>query len=159
MIARIAAAAFAVAFAASALAAEPAKADKNDAAAAKQVEHAYVAADKRDPFKELEIKITIPPTGPECGSLCQFDVEQFKLSALVTGLNSPLAGVEAPNGKVYIVDVNQRIGKRGGRVTKVSASGIVIEEPCAKETTRVCSTTLTMPKDGKPADEDLQRKK
>ena len=161
MNARFAAAVLAVAvlFAcASALAAEPAKADKKEAAPP-PAEHTYVAAGKRDPFKDLEIKVNIPPPPPNCQSLCEFEVEQFKLAALVTGLNSPLAGIEAPNGKVYIVDVNTRIGKRGGKVTKVNASGIVIEEPCAKDSMRVCPTTLTLPKDPKTNDEDLTRKK
>jgi type IV pilus assembly protein PilP len=159
--ARFAAAALAVAvlFAcASTLAAEPAKADKKEAAPP-PAEHTYVAAGKRDPFKDLEIKITIPPIGPTCGSLCDFEVEQFKISALVTGLNSPLAGIEAPNGKVYIVDVNTRIGKRGGRVTKVNASGIVIEEPCAKDSSHMCTTTLGIPRELRANDEDLTRKK
>jgi type IV pilus assembly protein PilP len=141
----------------SATAAEPAKAAKKEAAP--PVEHTYVAAEKRDPFKDLEIRVHIPPPPPNCSSLCQFDVEQFKLAALVTGLNSPLAGVEAPNGKVYIVDVNTRIGKRGGRVSRVSAAGIVVEEPCAKDSARTCKTTIGMPKEvEKAVDEDLQRK-
>jgi type IV pilus assembly protein PilP len=141
----------------SALAAEPAKSDKKEVAP--QAEHAYVAAGKRDPFKDLEITITVPPPPPSCGSLCEYDVEQFKLSALVTGLNLPVAGLDAPNGKVYIVDRNTRLGKRGGRVVEISAKGVVVEEPCAKDSARLCKTTIGMPKElEKAVDEDLARK-
>ena len=64
--------------------------------------YTYSAADKRDPFKE-GIEVTLPPPPPNCGRLCEFDLEQLKVSALATGISTPIAGVEAPNGKVYIV--------------------------------------------------------
>ncbi|HEY3445092.1 MAG TPA: pilus assembly protein PilP [Myxococcales bacterium] len=135
------------------------KSDKGKVAPAPAAEHNYAAAGKRDPFKELDVVLP-PPKDLNCGGLCNFDLEQFKVTALVTGLSMPLAGLEAPNGKVYIVDKGTKLGKRGGWVAEVTAEKIVIEEPCAKDSTRKCKTELAIPKDKAPAaDEDLTRKK
>lgn len=144
---------------ASAAQAEPPKAAEKAAAAkaaAPEAEHRYLAAGKRDPFKETEVVLP-PKPGAGCGSLCEYDVAQFKLKALVTGITTPLAGLEAPNGKVYIVDKGTLVGQRSGRVVEVSPRAVVVEEPCARETTRKCRTTISLPEEKAPADEDLQR--
>jgi len=122
-------------------------------------DHVYAPAGKRDPFQEREVKVVFPPSPPNCGTLCQFDVEQFKVSAVVTGTSTPLAGLEAPNGKVYIVDRGTVVGKRNGRVVEVLAGKVVIEEPCAKELGKKCRTELVLAAEPKASDEDLQRKK
>jgi type IV pilus assembly protein PilP len=138
------------------------RSDKPPAKAATKpepVEHNYQAANKRDPFKN-ETEVVLPPALPTCGTLCEYGVEQFRIAALVTGMATPLAGLEAPNGKVYIVDRNTPIGKNGGRVIEVSALKVVVEEPCAKDTSRKCRTEIGGAKDPQqPKDEDLLRKK
>jgi Tfp pilus assembly protein PilP len=163
MTARIACAVIAVALctaSARSFAAEPAKADAKSPAKADKpaVEHSYVAPGKRDPFETIVI---LPPKEDHgCGSLCEWDTEQLKLAALATGINTPLAGVQAPNGAVYIVDRGTRIGKHNGRVTEVTASGVVVEEQCAKESGKLCKTTIVMPsEEPKGKDENLLRKK
>ena len=155
----LAALALAFAIPSAASAGEAAKSDKDKLAPPPAAEHSYGAAAKRDPFKN-ETEVVLPPKDPTCGGLCEFDVEQLKVAAVVTGLSVPLAGLEAPNGKVYIVDKGTKVGKRGGRVLEVSAGKIVIEEPCAKESSKKCKTELAVAKDAKPGvDEDLTRKK
>ena len=144
--------------------ADPPKADKQPAKATAKpapepVEHTYQAGGKRDPFKN-ETEVVLPPPSPNCGTLCEYGVDQFRLAALVTSLATPLAGLEAPNGKVYIVERNTQIGKNGGHVVEVSSEKVVVEEQCAKETSRKCRTEITLSKDGKQQkDEDLTRKK
>lgn len=156
MIARIVALSAVVLLAASARG-EPPKAEKSVAkVAAPEAEHAYVGAGKRDPFQEAAVVLP-PKQDAPCGTLCSYDLAQFKLKALVTGITTPLAGLEAPNGKVYIVDRGTRIGKRSGRVVEVSPRSVVVEEPCARESTKKCRTTLGLPVQPAPADEDLQR--
>ncbi|MBI5547174.1 MAG: pilus assembly protein PilP [Deltaproteobacteria bacterium] len=121
-------------------------------------EHSYLAAGKRDPFKnEQEVVLTPPPPG--CNTLCDYEVDQLRVAALVSGLSVPLAGLEAPNGKVYIVDKGTRLGKRGGRVVEVSGGKIVVEEPCAKDSTKKCRSEIAIAKEAKPhQDEDLTRR-
>lgn len=134
------------------------KADKAKVAPA-AADHAYAAPGKRDPFKN-ETEVVLPPKDPTCGGLCEFDLEQLKVQAIVTGLSMPLAGLLAPNGKVYIVDKGTKVGKRGGQVGEVTTERIVIEEPCAKDSSKKCRTELAIPKDGSSkGDEDLSRKK
>ncbi|MGC4120956.1 MAG: pilus assembly protein PilP [Myxococcales bacterium] len=141
-----------------AFAAETKPDDKTKVAPAQTAEHNYAASGKRDPFKN-ETEVVLPPKDPTCGGLCEFDLDQLKVQALVTGLSVPLAGLLAPNGKLYIVDKGTKVGKRRGWVAEVSSEKIVIEEPCAKDSSRMCKTEVEIPKEAPAADEDLTRKK
>lgn len=58
----------------------------------------------------------------------QFELNQYSLTALVTGTSQPKAMVEDPKGVGHVLRVGSRIGKNGGRVTRISSSGVVIIE-------------------------------
>ena len=140
---RIAAAAALAFFAFGQLAAaEPGKASAQAAPAVRKEQPAPAITAKRDPFRP-ELDVVLPPPPPECGRLCEYDLVQLRVAALVTGMSVPLAGVEAPNGKVYIVDRGTPIGKLGGRVVEVANGQVVVEEPC-KQAGKVarCRTNL-----------------
>lgn len=101
-------------------------------------EYAYSPIGKRDPFRsplldevKVEKKEVVPVKPVEnlrCGPLCKWDLEQLRLVAIVSGVSSPMAMVEAPDGKGYTVRRGAFIGKRNGKVTNIRPSEMVVTE-------------------------------
>ncbi|HZH04106.1 MAG TPA: pilus assembly protein PilP [Myxococcaceae bacterium] len=60
--------------------------------------------------------------------LCQWDLDQLQLVAVVTGDASPIAMVEDPTGKGYIVRRNSPMGKQEGKVTQILRDSVVVTE-------------------------------
>ncbi len=121
----------------------PAPAKKDPASAqdpAKQVEasvpmieYAYSPVGKRDPFRSVLDEKQGPQEsgGPDthnCGPLCKWELEQLKLVAVISGVSNPLAMVEDPNGRGYIVRRGTFVGKRNGKVTQIRAGEVVVTE-------------------------------
>lgn len=118
-----------------AAAAKPAAKKKEEAAAApvmvaSQVDYVYNAMNKRDPFRGLLIEKVAGPnqqTNESCSDpLCQYDVDDLKLVAVVSGDANPLAMVEDRMGIGHMVRRNTPIGKQGGKVTQVLRDCIVV---------------------------------
>jgi type IV pilus assembly protein PilP len=118
----------------------PAKAAAAKATAAKaataeapsdQVAFSYNPIGKRDPFRSYladidqlqrdEPKRRLEPTE-------MFDIDQFRLTGLVTGTSQPKAMVEDPTGRGHVVKIGTRLGKKGGVVTRITTTGMVITE-------------------------------
>ncbi|PTL78539.1 pilus assembly protein PilP [Vitiosangium sp. GDMCC 1.1324] len=94
----------------------------------------YNPVGKRDPFRspiEDMVRET-PQPGQQvtaCSEpLCQWDIDQLKLVAVVTGDANPLAMVEDPMGRGHIVRRNTRMGRQGGKVTQILREEIIITE-------------------------------
>lgn len=79
---------------------------------------------KRDPF--------VPPGGnakkEPANELRQYDLNEINLVAIMTGLGAPQAMVMLPNGKTHIIQERDPIGRHNGRIYKIRASEVVIEE-------------------------------
>jgi type IV pilus assembly protein PilP len=91
----------------------------------------YSSAGKRDPFRSFlsEIQVQSGTLATRCATpLGRFEVEQLKLVAVITGLEDPVAMVEAPNGVGYSLRRGACIGKNGGLVAAVRSSEVVISE-------------------------------
>ena len=73
---------------------------------------------KRDPFRSPLGESQTRPEGSQVCSepLCQWDLDQLKLVAVVTGDANPLAMVEDPQTRGYIIHRGTRVGKQGGQV-------------------------------------------
>ena len=73
---------------------------------------------------------TPPPNQPTACSepLCQWDIDQLKLVAVVSGDANPLAMVEDPMGRGHIVRRNTRMGRQGGKVTQILRDEVVVTE-------------------------------
>src|SRR5262245_23533399 len=109
----------------------PKQAARKDASAAKPAEepsiastyvYAYNPTGKRDPFRAQELDQR--PAGALAEEvckdpLCQYDLEQLKLVAVITGGPNPLGMVEDPLGRGFTVRRNTQMGKRGGKVTAI----------------------------------------
>jgi len=93
----------------------------------------YNPVGKRDPFRSPvdEMKPDAPQLGPQvaCNEpLCQWDIDQLKLVAVVSGDANPLAMVEDPLGRGHIVRRNTRMGRQGGKVTQILRDEVIVTE-------------------------------
>jgi type IV pilus assembly protein PilP len=117
-----------VAAAAAAIAEAPSPAATPDGAAP---EWSYSSAGKRDPFRSYlrELEAPASSVASRCSTpLGRFDVEQLRLVAIVTGLEDPVAMVEAPNGIGYSLRRGACVGKNGGVVSAVRSGEVVVSE-------------------------------
>jgi type IV pilus assembly protein PilP len=118
-------------------AAKPTKATTAEAAPAAAVEAkaepewAYSSVGKRDPFRSWVADVALGNASLQtrCASaLGRFELEQLKLVAVVTGLEDPVAMVEAPNRVGYSVRRGACIGKNGGVVAAVRSGEVIVSE-------------------------------
>ncbi len=66
--------------------------------------------------------------GPCSDPLCQWDLDQLSLVAVVTGDSNPIAMVEDPQGRGYIVRRNSQMGKQGGQVGQILRDQVIVNE-------------------------------
>jgi len=132
-------------------AAAPADAAAETAKKPAEPEWSYTSVGKRDPFRSILIKV---PGAGELGRqtcptpLGKFELEQFKLVAVITGLEDPVAMVEAPNGVGYAIRRGACIGKNGGTVAEVLTGEVVVAEWAVRAdgTRDRTKTTISLPK-------------
>lgn len=99
---------------------------------------AYSAAGKRDPFESLILEgVSEEGAAAESGAKCDpdrdrdylegFDLFSFKVVGIVFS-NGYYALVEAQNGNGYTIRPGMYMGRRCGKVTKITADKIVVAE-------------------------------
>jgi type IV pilus assembly protein PilP len=111
----------------------------------------YSGAGKRDPFRSYlaELARETNTFASKChGLLGKFEVDQMRLTAVITGLETPVAMVEVPGGKGVVVKRGQCIGKNGGEVAAVRTGEVVVTEyrVRADGTREPVQTSLQLPK-------------
>lgn len=101
------------------------------ASSAAALAYSYTPIGKRDPFRgrtmveaaasqsEAEMQICDEP-------LCQFDLNDLSLVAVVSGDANPLGMVEDRGGIGHVVRRNSKIGRNGGKVTQIIRDCIVV---------------------------------
>ena len=106
-----------------------------DAGTAEAVQFTYVynPVGKRDPFRNpLEEGKKAGEKQDEGGvcpePLCQFDLEQLVLVAVVSGDANPVAMLEDGKKIGHIVRRNTKIGKQGGKVSQILRDCIEVTE-------------------------------
>jgi len=120
--------------AAPAQAAAPAASPAADAAAPAAPaapEWSYSSVGKRDPFRSFvnDVAASASALATRCATpLGRYELEQLKLVAVVTGLEDPVAMVEAPGGVGYALRRGACIGKNGGTVSAVRSGEVVVAE-------------------------------
>jgi len=115
-------------------------------------EWSYSSAGKRDPFRSFlaEVAETSHALAQKCPTpLGRFELEQLKLVAVVTGLDDPVAMVEAPNGIGYSVRRGVCVGRNGGVVSAVRGGEVVVAEWATRAdgTRDKTQTVLRLPKE------------
>ena len=68
----------------------------------------------------------------------------FELVGVVTGSGIKKAMVQDLTGKGYFIQVGTRIGKMGGKVTRITAKEVVVEEPFQDFLGRRSSRVITL---------------
>jgi type IV pilus assembly protein PilP len=94
-------------------------------------EWTYTSVGKRDPFRSFlaELETSAQAVATRCATpLGRFELEQLRLVAVVTGLDDPVAMVQAPSGVGYSVRRGACIGKNGGIVAAVRSGEVVVSE-------------------------------
>jgi type IV pilus assembly protein PilP len=115
-------------------------------------EWSYSSVGKRDPFRSFLSEIERGQGGlaTRCATpLGRFELEQLKLVAVITGLEDPVAMVEAPTGVGYSVRRGACIGKNGGVVGAVRSGEVVVAEWAVRAdgTRDRTQTVLRLPKE------------
>ena len=94
------------------------------------IDYSYNPIGKRDPFKSTATESTAgidKDEGVVCPDpLCQFDVDDLTVVAVVSGDANPLAMLEDKTGVGHIVHRNSKVGKQGGKVTQILRDCIVV---------------------------------
>ncbi|MGC1402058.1 MAG: pilus assembly protein PilP [Thermodesulfobacteriota bacterium] len=91
-----------------------------------QSEPPYNPTGKPDPFQPSRISIEAKGGGLP---LEQFEVSDFELVGIVSGPGIKKAMVQDPTGKGFLVLEGIRIGKNGGKVTRIADKELIVEEP------------------------------
>jgi type IV pilus assembly protein PilP len=108
----------------------------------------YTSVGKRDPFKSTYREKKAQPTGTDGLSpatvLQQFEIDQLKLIAVVSGMAQPRAMVTTPDGKGHLVKIGTLIGKNFGRVDRIKTSEIIIAEDYRDPIGRKVTNYITM---------------
>lgn len=93
--------------------------------------YVYTPVGKRDPFRPffLDVKaVKKEDKGTPLTELETFDLEQLRLTSIISGIEQPMAMVEDPTGKGHTIVVGTPIGKNGGRVARIKKDEIIVEE-------------------------------
>lgn len=95
--------------------------------------YSYVSMGKRDPFRSSTAgsEVTPGPSGSTdrevCDEpLCQVDLDELRLVAVVSGDANPVAMVEDRTGVGHVVRRNTKVGKQAGKVTAILRDCIVV---------------------------------
>lgn len=114
---------------------EPASAEAASAVVADvpvQKDYVYTSIGKRDPFRSIFDEVGGEKEAIEedtiLSPLQDYDVESFIVTAIIWGISSPTAIVQAPDNETYVVRTGTLIGRNWGRVVKIKHNAIVILE-------------------------------
>jgi type IV pilus assembly protein PilP len=100
-------------------------------AKAEEEMYVYTPVGKRDPFRPYFLDVKVANKSANTAQITEletFDIEQLRLTSIITGIEQPMAMVEDPTGKGHAIVVGTPIGKNGGRVAKIKRDEVIIEE-------------------------------
>jgi type IV pilus assembly protein PilP len=108
---------------------------------------------RKDPFKPF---VTIGPTAPAKPAVAKggeflpiqsYDVNKFKLTGIITGLQDNRALLVDPLGKAYVVKTGMLLGNNNGRVSRISATSVEVLEYFKDDNSQLRKRTvrLTLP--------------
>jgi type IV pilus assembly protein PilP len=97
-------------------------------------QYSYSPIGKRDPFRNQAALVVDPgPVGPVVSGqggcdevLCQYDLGELKLVAVVSGDANPVAMVEDRNGVGHVLRRNTKVGRQAGKVTAILRDCVVV---------------------------------
>ena len=90
--------------------------------------YTYKPGKRRDPFRPLIVKAEQKVRAKDRPPLERYNINEFKLTAIMWGGFGYNAMVEGPDGKGYFIRVGTIIGPNRGRVKKITKSRLIVEE-------------------------------
>jgi len=123
------------------------KASATTTASGTKYVYSYNPVGKRDPFRSPVEDLHVENQGgsASCNEpLCTWDLDQLTLVAVVTGDANPIAMVEDPQGRGFVVRRNTRMGKQGGKVTNILRDSITVTEYFTGQDGRVNANPVSM---------------
>lgn len=109
-----------------------------------EVAYAYSPIGKRDPFRSFFEEFQAGAENPDLTELQTFEVDQLRLTGIVTGRATPYAMVEDPNGKGHTLTRGTLIGKNWGRVATINPDCVIIKEEYRDYTGRKVTNSISM---------------
>lgn len=98
-------------------------------------QYSYSPVGKRDPFRSYLADLAESSKEEKKRKLEEterYELDQFRLVGIIHGTAQPRALVEDPTGKGHTLRIGSRIGRNGGRVTRIfdtdQGSGIIVTE-------------------------------
>lgn len=93
--------------------------------------YSYSPIGKRDPFRSYiadlkDLARNEDERRPE--STEKYELDQYRLTGLVTGTSQPSVMVEDPEGMGHVLRAGARIGKNGGRITRIATDQMIVTE-------------------------------
>lgn len=115
-------------------------------------EWSYTSVGRRDPFRSFmaDASSQAGMLATRCATpLGRYELDQLRLVAVVTGLEDPVAMVEAPNGVGYSLRRGACIGKNGGVVAAVRSGEVIVSEWLVRAdgTRDATQTVIRLPKE------------
>jgi len=102
------------------------------AAKDKETVFSYSPIGKRDPFKSYISVLIKDPGASKLNQVSpteEYELDQYQLTGLLSGTSQPRALVSDPKGAGHVIKIGTRLGRNGGRVTRISNNTVeVIEE-------------------------------
>jgi len=103
---------------------------------------------KKDPFRSYAVpskaKLPLPPLTDKLLPIQQYEVNQFKVLGIITGLASNRALVLDPTGKSYVIKEGTFIGRNNGRVVKITTKLIEITEQYRDDSGKIRNRTVNL---------------
>jgi type IV pilus assembly protein PilP len=97
--------------------------------ASEEAEYSYNPIGKRDPFRSfLDFTRRDGLDDEELGPLQKYEIDQYRLVAIVWGVEEPRAMVEDPDGTGHVITIGTLIGRNWGRVTQIRPEELIITE-------------------------------
>lgn len=94
-----------------------------------EAEYGYNPIGKRDPFRTFLVNERgAGGVGPDPTPLQRYELEQYRLTGIVWGLERARALMEDPEGVGHVVELGTYIGKKWGKVTQITSEQLVVTE-------------------------------
>ena len=93
-----------------------------------QPSYVYSPIGKRDPFKSFYKVATKDEDEFQGGVLQKFEIDQLKLTAVISGISRPVAQVNLPDGVGVNLTIGTPVGKHQGKVVRIKNDEVIVAE-------------------------------
>ena len=125
---------------------------RNSSAKALITPERYDFSGKKDPFRSYVVvtkaKLPLPQISTKQLPIQQYEINQFKVLGIITGLAENRAMLLDPTGKSYVVKDGSVIGPHNGRVLKIMPTSIEVTEQYREDSGKIMNRVvkLTLPR-------------